>query len=248
VEPPDPDDLVEEQIAYYRARAPEYDDWWLRLGRYQRGSELDRRWETEKGALRDALDAWAPRGRVLELAAGTGNYTRELARHAEHITAVDASPETLERNRSKLPVGGAPVDYVVADVFDWQPPTTYDVVFFSFWLTHVPPGRFDAFWRLVDSALAPDGRVLFIDNAMPLEVAASRFRTETGAPVVRTPWSATDIATGVAVRELNDGRRFNIVKRHWEPDELVERLATIGWRAEVHTTETAFLYGWAVRA
>jgi hypothetical protein len=31
-------ELIEEQIAYYRARADEYDQWWLRLGRYDRCS------------------------------------------------------------------------------------------------------------------------------------------------------------------------------------------------------------------
>ncbi len=36
--PPD-DELLGEQAAYYRARAPEYDDWWQRTGRYDRGPE-----------------------------------------------------------------------------------------------------------------------------------------------------------------------------------------------------------------
>ena len=40
MEVPDPDSLVQEQIAYYRARAPEYDDWWLRTGRYDSGDEF----------------------------------------------------------------------------------------------------------------------------------------------------------------------------------------------------------------
>ena len=27
-----PEDLIDEQVDYYRARAPEYDQWWLREG------------------------------------------------------------------------------------------------------------------------------------------------------------------------------------------------------------------------
>ena len=33
------DDLLAEQRSYYRARAPEYDEWWQRQGRYDRGVE-----------------------------------------------------------------------------------------------------------------------------------------------------------------------------------------------------------------
>jgi hypothetical protein len=29
--------ILREQADYYRARAPEYDQWWLREGRYDRG-------------------------------------------------------------------------------------------------------------------------------------------------------------------------------------------------------------------
>jgi SAM-dependent methyltransferase len=240
---PDPDDLVDEQVAYYRARAPEYDDWWLRTGRYDRGDELGRRWEAEKQVVLDALQSFRPTGAVLELAAGTGNYTQELARLADEVTALDVSAETLAIAASKLPAGGAPVTFVEADVFGWQPDRTYDVVFFSFWLSHVPPGRFDAFWSLVGSALAPGGRVFLIDNAAPLEQASWDLRVSTGAPVDATPPSSTDLERGVSRRTLADGREFRIVKRIWQPDELTGRLATIGWDADLHRTETAFLYG-----
>jgi len=36
----DVDGLLAEQIAYYRARAPEYDDWWERRDRYYQGPEF----------------------------------------------------------------------------------------------------------------------------------------------------------------------------------------------------------------
>jgi SAM-dependent methyltransferase len=243
---PEPDELVDEQIEYYRARAPEYDDWWLRLGRYDEGDDLARLWEAEKQALVDALDAFAPRGHVLELAAGTGNFTRELARHADAITAVDASPEALAIARSKLPEDGCAVDLVVADLFEWQPPRAYHVVFFSFWLSHVPPARVEPFWRLVGDALVPGGRVFFVDNAVPLERAADELRAQSGTPVGTSLFSETDLDRGVSVRDLADGRRYRIVKRLWEPQQLVGELADLGWRAEVSTTGTAFIHGTAV--
>lgn len=253
------DDLVDEQIAYYRARAPEYDEWWLRLGKFDAGDELARRWEAEKAVVNSALANFEPRGRVLDVAAGTGNFTVVLASTpaVESVLAVDASPEALDIARAKvaaLAAGEAaacPVEFEVADLFSWSPPGgRFDLVFFSFWLSHVPPARFASFWQLVRSALAPGGRVFFVDNALPLEAAAARLRTASGAAAsaVQTPWSTTDLDRGVSIRELNDGRRFSIVKRLWSPDELAAELASLGWRGDVAATETAFIYGRAVPA
>jgi len=222
-----PDELLAEQVAYYRARAPEYDDWWLRRGRYALEGELRRAWSAEVAEVEAAVDAFDPSGAVLELAAGTGIWTERLARRATTVTAVDSSPEVLELNRSR--VGGAPaaVDHVVADLFAWEPSRRYDVVFFSFWISHVPPGRFDAFWAMVDRALAPGGRVYLMDNAPTAE------------------W--TDSTGGVSRRELHDGRAFDIVKLYWTGPDLTARLGPLGWAADLRQTERFFLHGSVVR-
>jgi hypothetical protein len=39
------------------------------------------------------------------------------------------------------------------------------VVFFGFWLSHVPLGLFEPFWSLVADCLEPGGRVFFVDDA-----------------------------------------------------------------------------------
>ena len=44
---------------------------------------------------------FAPRGRVLELAAGTGQWTGLLAEAADELLVTEASPEMLELNRSQ---------------------------------------------------------------------------------------------------------------------------------------------------
>jgi SAM-dependent methyltransferase len=221
-----PDDLLEEQIAYYRARAPEYDDWWFKTGRFERPPDVRRAWAVEVAELEAAVDAFDPRGEVLELAAGTGLWTQRLVRTATSVTAVDASPEVLELNRERAASPGAPVTYVVADLFAWEPDRRFDVVFFSFWISHVPPGRFDAFWALVDRALAPGGRVYLIDNAPP------------------TDWF--DGEGGVTRRQLADGRAYDIVKVYWGPEDLRDRLAPLGWAADLRMGQF-FLHGPVVR-
>jgi len=223
----DPDELLAEQVAYYRARAPEYDHWWVRQGQFDYGVEFNEAWREEVDALQAELAAFRPEGDVLELAAGTGNWTRELARYADRVTAVDVSPETLAINLGKVEGMPADVEYVVADAFEWRPDRRYDVVFFSFWLSHVPPSRFDTFWSLVDQALAPDGRVFLIDNAVP---------------------RSDPDHSGISERTLADGREFRIVKVFYEPRELEARLAGIGWDVHAATTGPAFLYAHGRRA
>ena len=224
------DELLEEQKAYYRARAAEYDEWWERVGVHDRGPAFLEHWEVEKASLDEALRSFGAQGHVLELAAGTGNFTRSLVTTADHVTAVDASAETLEIAAAKVEAvaGACPVDFVVADVFEWRPARRYDVVFFSFWLSHVPEDRFDEFWSLVADALRPDGRVFFVDNA------------------VGTGQEPVD---DVIVRSLNDGTTFSIVKRYWEPAVLASDLGELGWSAEVRTTAGGlFVLGSAVRS
>ena len=104
------DSVLDHQLAYYRARAREYDDWWFRTGRYDRGPEANARWFAEVAELEAVVERFDPRGEVLELACGTGLWTKRLVGVADHLTAVDAAPEVLELNRARLaaaaPAGG----------------------------------------------------------------------------------------------------------------------------------------------
>ncbi|HSU15390.1 class I SAM-dependent methyltransferase [Longimicrobium sp.] len=203
------DDLIEQQKDYYRARAGEYDEWFLREGRYDRGPGHRARWLAEVDELRAALERFRPAGRVLELACGTGWWTEQLVRFADRVTAVDASDEVLELNRRR--VGDAKVRRERADIFAWRPDAAYDAVFFSFWLSHVPPERFESFWAMVRGALAPGGRVFFIDS----------LRTELSTATDHQLSGEDDV---VLERKLNDGRRFHIYKVFYDPADLQAKL------------------------
>ena len=84
--------------------------------------------------------ALTPRGRVLELAAGTGQWTGLLADFADELVVTDSSPEMLELNRAKVGERGAV--YSVADALALEATHAHDVVFFGFFLSHVPRSRF----------------------------------------------------------------------------------------------------------
>ncbi|HEX4212648.1 MAG TPA: class I SAM-dependent methyltransferase [Candidatus Dormibacteraeota bacterium] len=223
--------IEQQQIDYYRARAGEYDEWFLRRGRYDQGPENNGSWFTEAEVLRERLAELGPLGRVLELAAGTGIWTERLIRQAEGVHCIDAAPETAAVNRARNP--SPSITHEVADLFDWRPRDRYDTVFFGFWLSHVPEHRFEPFWETVAGALAPGGRVFFIDSRPDQTSTAPEHLVDD---------------SGYQVRRLNDGRSFRIVKRYYEPDVLQGRLRRLGWAVEVGSTPRYFLWGTGGRA
>ncbi|WP_369220666.1 trans-aconitate 2-methyltransferase [Streptomyces sp. R39] len=203
--------LLSEQRAYYSALAPDY---------------LDKLLDLPGGAeLAEALDAFRPAGSVLELACGPGTWTPQLLRHAGDVTAVDASPEMLAIAASRVS-DSAQVRFVEADLFAWEPDRRYDVVFMGFWLSHVPARRFESFWSLVTTALAPQGRVFFVDD---------HYRTP--EELVEGPASST------IQRHIPDGTAYRIVKVPYEPAELERQLRELGWDITVTPTAGPFFWG-----
>jgi demethylmenaquinone methyltransferase/2-methoxy-6-polyprenyl-1,4-benzoquinol methylase len=227
------DELLRKQIEYYRARAAEYDEWFLRRGRYDRGPEANAQWFDEIAVVRAALGRFRPEGDVLELACGTGLWTEQLLATASRITAVDAAPEVLDLNRRRL--HSPKVEYIQADLFTWRPQARYDAVFFGFWLSHVPPQQFEPFWRLVADSLQPGGRAFFVDSKY--EPTSTARDHALGSP-----------DAGAVLRRLKDGREYRIVKVFYMPDDLQQRLNQLGWKARIDETPNYFIYGQAAKS
>ena len=215
--------LIAEQRTFYDLRAPDFRD----------ETAPDRRimGAPTPELIRALVDEFGPVGDVLELACGTGVFTRELARHARTVTAIDGSPRMLERSRRE--VDHENVAYVQADIFDWHPDRRYDAVFFGFWLSHVPPARFDDFWSLVHSCLGPGGRVGFVDED-DRGSDNDDLRVVDDVPVAR--------------RTLRDGRTFDVIKLYWNAEELEARLRSLGWAGSVRRVGETFLYGELARS
>jgi SAM-dependent methyltransferase len=207
--------LLTEQSAYYRTLGGDYLDQGLDL---PGGDELA-----------EALEAFRPAGSVLELACGPGVWTGQLLRHASEVTAVDGSPEMLAVAAARLGaarLGAGRLRLVEADLFGWVPDRRYDVVFFGFWLSHVPLERFASFWSLVADGLKDGGRVFFADDA---------YRTPD--ELIEGPSSST------ISRRLDDGTPYRLVKVPHHPAELEKRLERLGWNIKVTATAGPFYWG-----
>ncbi|MFB6169921.1 MAG: class I SAM-dependent methyltransferase [Haloarculaceae archaeon] len=100
-----------------------------------------------------------PRGRALDVATGTGRNARFLAGRGYEVDAVDISRVALTEARARAAEQGVSVDWVQADLDDFEfPRGVYDVVSVSFY--YLPE-------RLPDLAAAlADGGVLAYEHAV----------------------------------------------------------------------------------
>ncbi|MFL5673203.1 MAG: class I SAM-dependent methyltransferase [Chloroflexota bacterium] len=216
-----------EMLAYYEARAPEYDDWYLRRGRYERGPVHDAAWNAELDMAGRWLDALPITGQIVELAAGTGWWSPLLAAKGE-LSMYDGNPGPLDRARERLVAHRLRAHLHVRDAWA-EPDRQVDAVFTGFWLSHVPRDRFDAFLALVRRWLKPGGLFAFIDSLPDPQSSAADHPTP---------------ADDLSVRRLADGREFTVVKVYYTPPELEDALHRAGFRdVEVTTTGRFFVTG-----
>jgi protein-L-isoaspartate O-methyltransferase len=207
------DEVLADQIDYYRRRAGEYD-------------------ATAYGDVAAARNRIArliaemrPAGSVLEIACGTGLWTEALAELADTVTAIDAAPEVVEIASDR--VTSANVSFEVADVFSWTPGARFDVIFFSAWLSHVPTDRFEQFWRLLRGLLTEGGRVLFIDEHVD----------ERGKEAYVADRDE------VVERRLGDGSTFRVIKNFVDPEHLELRLGRLGWDCTIRRDGSDWVCG-----
>ena len=202
---------------YYRERAPEYDQVYLKLERQE--------------DLR-SIRAWLPdilRGRrVLDVASGTGYWTDVFADSAASIVATDVNDVTLgvARNRRDWPPH---VQFAVADAFDLARVTgDFNAAFVGFFWSHIPLARLDTFLCGLFGRLDDDAVVVFMDN---LYVDGSNH------PIVRTD----DQGNTFQRRQLASGDEWEVLKNF----PRMESLGSILKRFSPHVDLRSWDYYWA---
>jgi demethylmenaquinone methyltransferase/2-methoxy-6-polyprenyl-1,4-benzoquinol methylase len=230
--PDGPTAIDRDMINYYEARAGEYDDWYLRRGRYAHGPIHDAVWNAELDAAGTWLDALPLAGRIVELAAGTGWWSPLLVGKGE-LWLSDTSPTALERARERLLAHGLRAHLHVRDAWAEPEGEPAGALFAGFWLSHVERDRTAEFLSLVQRWLAPGGRLALIDSLPDPQSGA----------VDHAPVSGDR-----SVRRLADGTEFTIVKVFRTADEVAAALQAAGFDdVAVTTTGRFFLLATAVR-
>ena len=217
--------ILEETKEYYRQRASQFADWHRHTGKYDGGLALDQSYLDEAQILFDALEADCLRGNVLEIASGTGIWTEAVIKTASAVTALDSSEEMLERCKSRL--GANPkIRYVVADFFDWSPDQRYDALTFSFMISHVPASKLDEFVLKLSRSLRHGGRTFFVDQ----QTQAMKYE-ELDQPGGEVAW-----------RTLENGKRFQVFKHFYTPEEIQKSFLAHEISIKITNTPNHFFY------
>lgn len=124
----------------------------------QRYRDADRLWSAEPNLfVADRLRP-APPGRGLDLAAGEGRNAIWLAEQGWDMTAVDFSEVAVERGRE----AGEAVNFVVANVLEWEPEGEFDLVLIAY--LHLLAADFEPLVRRAVSWLSPRGELFVIGH------------------------------------------------------------------------------------
>jgi ubiquinone/menaquinone biosynthesis C-methylase UbiE len=183
---------------YYRKRAASYEEIYYR-------DQPDRRKEIDDEVVR--VRELVAGKVVLELACGTGYWTKVMSESATTIVATDLSEEMLTMAKAKELV--CPVEFVAADMFaqSW-PKVAFNIVAVGFWFSHQPKQEYEQFFELVTRPLKQGGTIWLIDNNPPAEGTHHEHvrRDEHG--------------NNFKKRYLKDGSEFAILKNYFSEQEL----------------------------
>lgn len=198
-------------LDYYSARAHEYEQVYAKPER-----------QDDLRHLHELVPAFAAGRRVLEVACGTGYWTRDLATRAASVTASDLSPEVLALARARQPAGD-PVQFVRADAYALgEVAGAFDAAFVGFWVSHVLRRDLRRFLDGLHRRLSPGSLAMLID---------SRYVEGSNWPVTRTDREGNTYQR----RRLNDGTLHEVLKNFLTPAEVRDAIAAAGGsRPAVH--------------
>jgi SAM-dependent methyltransferase len=184
-------------IAYYAARAAEYDDVYLKPER-----------QDDLGSLRSILRELLKGHTVLEVACGTGFWTVEIAATAKSIQAIDANASVLEialeRLRNQPNVNVARDDAFLLDGVRGD----FTAAFAGFWWSHLRKGaQLSRFLDVLHGRLRPGALVVFTDN---------RYVAGSSLPITREDADGNTYQQ----RRLRDGTEHEVLKNFPEETEL----------------------------
>lgn len=201
---------------YYRDRAAEYDTVYAKPER-----------QCDLARLTAELPRLVEGGRVLEIAAGTGYWTRVLSASAASVTATDINAETLDVARARN-YGPASVNFRIADAYGLdEVPGEFDAAFIGFFWSHVPRADLPRFLTGLRDRLGAKKRVIVLDN---------RYVPGSSTPISRTAPSGDTFQ----LRMLNDGRTYEIVKNFPSRERFTADVTGMGIGVEW----TDFEYFW----
>ena len=187
--------------SYYAARAAEYDRIYAKP---ERQADLRR--------LERTLPPLFAGRRTIEIACGTGYWTRFIAAEVSEVVGIDAAPETLAIARRRAPSARC----FVADAYDLPAELgMFEAAFAGFWFSHVPRRRWREFLDGLQGRLLPGATVVFLDN---------RYVEGSSTPIADIDGDGDSYQ----IRRLQDGSTHRVLKNFPTAEELTRVVEALG--------------------
>jgi len=194
--------LIDDVIRYYAARAPVYDE---------SAGYTDQEAEKLRIPIKARYQDIFRGHNVLEIACGTGYWTKVIGEVAESVLAIDINPSLISIARDRC-THQPDVHFQIANAYTLQNvPTGFDAALGIWWWSHIPKAYIQTFLAALHGKLAPRAVVLFVDQ-LPYD----GFIRENDAE-----------GNTLEQRILSDGRSFMIVNNFPTEREVVDALAGI---------------------
>jgi ubiquinone/menaquinone biosynthesis C-methylase UbiE len=202
--------------SYYRARAVEYDQVYLKPER-----------QNDLFKIRDWLPSKFREANVLEVACGTGYWTQFVAPVASAMLAIDIAEETLAIAKSRI--GNDRVVFQIGDAYDLPKDRgAFDAAFAGFWFSHIPKSRWREFLQDLSSCLQPNAKVVLLDNLYVEGSSSAITDRDSEGNTYQT-------------RKLADGSGHKILKNFPSKNEMLQVTNGIGSNPQF----TCWQYYWA---
>ncbi|MGD1852063.1 MAG: class I SAM-dependent DNA methyltransferase [Cyanophyceae cyanobacterium] len=189
-----PRQLTKEMLQYYEQRRPEYE---AIYSKPERQNDLD--W------LEQQICSFVPGRRVLEIASGTGYWTRRISKTASFVLATDASEQL-----AAIAVESCPTHNVQSqdmDAFSIPKDLNFDCLIAGFFFSHVLLNQQRQFLNGIAQSMKPGSKLILFDN---------RFVEGSSTPISRV----TEAGDTYQQQRLSDGSCFEVLKNFPRSENL----------------------------
>jgi SAM-dependent methyltransferase len=141
---------------------------------------------------------------VLEVACGTGYWTKTVAQTANNISAVDNSVEMLEIAKAK----NTGAIFIIDDAYLLKNVNgNFNAGLANFWFSHIPKNQINSFLKTFHKKLKPASTIIMADNIYNEELGGELIKKEPDENTYKN-------------RTLKDGTSFQILKNYYNDEEL----------------------------
>jgi ubiquinone/menaquinone biosynthesis C-methylase UbiE len=194
---------------YYSKRANDYEQI------YHRNNPVR---QSEQAKIKNLLRNSFGNKSVLEIACGTGYWTKAVAQTAQSITAVDNSTEMLEVAKAKNIKAHFINDnaYTLNNVND-----EFNAGLANFWFSHIPKDQINIFLTTFHKKLLPGSTVIMAENILNKDIGGEYIKKD------------EDVNT-YKLRTLNDGTTYQILKNYYNEEELLSIFKPLSSELKIH--------------